>query len=308
MRRLTVPEWQQRARDHRERTEPWVTARRDRRRRGATHPVDDFLFDYYPYSISHLQTWHPGFGVELFGTQHELRDFLGHRDYRSTSHGVTANVSALDRHEQRLHLVARVLRGTLNRPMQLSCFGMHEWAMVYEVPKNDIRHEYPLRLAPDDIARTVRDVGLRCTHIDAFRFFTDSAKPLNAIEPTRATQPIVEQPGCLHANMDLYKYAMWFRPFIASERVADMFELARAFRDLDMRAAPYDLTSLGYDPIALETATGRRFYASEQRRLGELAQERRSELFADVEHLLAALTNEAAPSLDSEFRRDPTPA
>ena len=89
------------------------------------------------------------------------------------------------------------------------------------------------------------DIGLRCTHIDAYRFFTPAAVPLNAHEPTRATQHEWEQPGCLHANMDLYKYAMWFQPFTSSDLVADCFALARQARELDMRAAPYDLVDLG---------------------------------------------------------------
>lgn len=308
MRTLTAPEWQRRAREHRDRTDPWVAGRRERRRRGATHPVDDFLFDYYPYSISHLQTWHPGFGIELQGSPQELAVFLEHRDYRPTSRGVTASLPALARHEARLRLVTRILRETLHRPMHLGCFGMHEWAMVYQAPPHDVRHDSPLRLTPNEIAETVHEVGLRCTHIDAYRFFTDSAKPLNVVEPTRATQPTLEQPGCLHANMDLYKYAMWFRPFIASERIADMFELARQFRDLDMRAAPYDLASLGYEPIELETTQGRQLYTREQSLLGELAQVRRRELLADVESLSAAITSAAAPSQGSEFLPDPTPA
>lgn len=60
--------------------------------------------------------------------------------------------------------------------------------------------------------------------------------------------------------MDLYKYAMWFSPFIASELVADCFALARQARELDMRAAPYDLVELGYEPIHIETPEGRREY------------------------------------------------
>jgi hypothetical protein len=44
---------------------------------------------------------------------------------------------------------------------------------------------------------------LRCSHFDAFRFFTPEAVPRNAGSPSRATQQDWEQPGCLHANMDL---------------------------------------------------------------------------------------------------------
>ncbi len=107
--------------------------------------------------------------------------------------------------------------------------------------------------------------------------------PLNAHEPTRATQHDWEQPGCLHANMDLYKYAMWFQPFVGSELVADCFALAREARELDMRAAPYDLVGLGYEPIRVETPEGRVEYARQQRALMADAGHLRGRLLAALE-------------------------
>ncbi len=90
---------------------------------------------------------------------------------------------------------------------------------------------------------------------------------MNPLEPTRATQPDLEQPGCLHASMDLYKYAMWFQPLVGSELAADCFELARGARDLDMQASPYDVAYVGLEPIRVETADGRAEYAHRQRDL-----------------------------------------
>jgi hypothetical protein len=84
--------------------------------------------------------------------------------------------------------------------------------------------------------------------------------------------------------MDLYKYAMWFSPFVGSDLIADSFSLARDARELDMRAAPYDLASLGYEPIRVETLEGRRDYAARQRRIAERSRTLR-------ERLLNALTN-----------------
>ena len=40
-----------------------------------------------------------------------------------------------------------------------------------------------------------------------------------------------EQPGCLHANMDLYKWAFKLAPFAPAELVADCFALARDIRN-----------------------------------------------------------------------------
>ena len=50
-----------------------------------------------------------------------------------------------------------------------------------------------------------------------------------------------------------------------AELVADCFELARRVRSLDMRASPYDVTSLGLEPVRIETAQGREDYALQQR-------------------------------------------
>ena len=107
-----------------------------------------------------------------------------------------------------------------DRPAAFGCFGMHEWAMVYRTA--EVRHAaWPLRLSPEEIARTVEELSLRCTHYDAFRFFTPEARPLNKVQPTRETTVALEQAGCLHANMDLYKWAFKLSPYASSELVAD---------------------------------------------------------------------------------------
>lgn len=302
------PESWQAARDaHSARTERWVAPRRSRRSRGEQHPVQDFLFEYYPFSVTKLQTWHPGFGVTLAGSDMQLRSFLEHPDYVRVQAGVRANPERLLRHAPRLKLVQRLLRGVGNRPIHTSCFGLHEWAMVYATDER--RHgSVALRLDPDEIRQTVDAIGLRCTHIDAYRFFTDEAAPQNEYRPTRQNQPELDQAGCLHVNMDLYKYAMWFRPFMSSERSADAFELAWDARQLDMRAAPYDLAPFGYEPIKLETPAGRQTFVAQQRALAGRAEPIRIALLRDIDALNAALTSAATPCLGSIFQPDPTPA
>lgn len=275
---LDESEWRRRAQQHQDRVDPWVRDRRLRRSAGGRHPVDDFLFDYYHYSTQRLATWHPGHGVELLG---DVRAFTAHADYRATEGGATTDPARLDRHRQRLSLSLRLLGRTAERQPQFGCFGMHEWAMVYGQRPDEVRHPaHPLRLQPEEIMNVVDEVGLRCTHLDAYRFFTQSAIPLNAYRPTRDEQHEWEQPSCLHANMDLYKYASWFSPFVGSDLVADCFALAREARELDMRAAPYDLGDLGYQPIMMETPQGRRQYASEQRRVSTSAEPLRARLCA----------------------------
>jgi hypothetical protein len=265
---VRAEEWLPLAEAHRARVEPWVRGRIERRGRGEPNAVEDFLFDYYPYSPGRLATWHPGFGVVLEGPQ--AQPYLERAGYRAVDGGVTADLEWLTPRRDRLALAIRILEGTTSRPPMTGCFGLHEWAMTYRLTQEQVRHAYlPLRLAPERIAAAVEEIGLRCTHIDAFRFFTPDAVPLNALTPTRATQPDLEQPGCLHASMDLYKYAFWFSPLVPSDLVADCFENAARARELDMRASPYDVSPFGLEPIRVETAEGRREYAVEQQRLME---------------------------------------
>lgn len=278
--------WRARQDAHRDRVEPWIAPRRERRRLGTSHPVDDFLFDYYPYSLAKLSTWHPGHGVLLRGA---AEAFLAHPAYIRVADGITTDISHLATSMPRLRMVQRLLSQTASRPAQLGCFGLHEWAMVHGLDAGAVRHaSSPLRLSPAQIEQVVDEIGLRCTHIDAYRFFTASARPMNAHVPTRADQPDWDQPGCLHANMDLYKYAMWFTPHVSSDLISDCFELARSAREIDMRAAPYDLADLGYTPIAIETADGRREYVDEQRRVSEAAEPLRARLLATLRILDSA--------------------
>lgn len=269
--RTVLPEWHWRDREqaHHERVQPWVAPRQGRRSRGEQHPVDDFLFDYYPYSVARLTTWHPGHRTEVTG---RVDRFLQHPAYRRTPDGAIVDADRAAGRPSRLDLAIRLLESTARREPEFGCFGMHEWAMVYGLPQEQIRHaDHRLRLTSEEIVDVVDAVGLRCTHIDAYRFFTPSAAPRNAHRPTRATQADLEQPGCVHATMDLYKYAQWFHPAVSSELAADCFELARHAREIDMRAAPYDLADLGYEPIRVETMEGRREYAQAQRDLLERA-------------------------------------
>lgn len=258
---LTEREWRERAAAHAERVAPWIQPRLERRRRGLSHPVDDFLFDYYAWRPGQLARWHPGAGVLVTG---DVGDFRAVAGYRVDAEGARVDPSALPVDVIRSSL--DLMEATASRAPSLGCFGRHEWAMVYRQGADEVRHSaWPLRLDPDGIAAVVESAPLRCTHIDAFRFFTAPARPLNVVQPTRATQIDLEQPGCLHATMDLYKWCFRAYPAIGADLTAECFELAREVRAIDMRASPYDLSSLGYDAIAIETPEGRAEYVEHQR-------------------------------------------
>ncbi|MCR2785546.1 MULTISPECIES: 3-methyladenine DNA glycosylase [unclassified Microbacterium] len=261
---LTRAQWQDREHAHHERADALTAGRRDRAARGQTHPVDDFLYTYYSYKPGLLRRWHPGAGVELADAADTDRSAW--RWYRPGAGGGSLRIDAAGfaaAKSDLLSLCERMLRLTAARTPRFGCFGLHEWAMVYRAP--EARHAVPLRLGQAGTDDVVDAHELRCTHIDAFRFFTDDAVPRNRFIPTRADQPLREQPGCLHAGMDVYKWAMKLGPLVPGELMLDAFELARDIRALDMAASPYDLADWGVTPVAIETAEGKAEYVRQQR-------------------------------------------
>src|SRR5215472_3547733 len=208
--------WRARAAAHEARVDGWLAGHLDRRRRGRVHPVEDFLFTYYSYRPGQLRAWHPGVGVMLAGARPS-------RDYVATPQGSTVDAAGVMRRRgDSVRSIADLLTRTAARPAQLGCFGLHELAMVYGQSPAQLRHTaWPLRLSPAETMSVVEQQRLRCTHFDAYRFFTEPARPLNLLALTRASQPALEQPGCLHANMDLYKWAYKLAPLTPSELVAD---------------------------------------------------------------------------------------
>lgn len=273
--------WRERIRAHQTRVDAWIRPHLNRRRQGQRHPVEDFLFDYYPYSTGKLRRWHPGPGVQLVGSVSSVLQIPGHEVVDGHTQFAW---SALPDHQRtrlarEVDAVRRLMTATASRSPRLGCFGLHEWAMVLGQSAEQVRHSgWPLRVSPEQIRITIDDVGLRCTHFDAYRFFTDEARPRNPLALTRATQIATDQPGCLHANMDLYKWSIRLGPLVASEWTADAFDLARRIRHLDMQGAPYDLAALGVAPLPLETADGRAEFARRQRAHAEEATDLRTRL------------------------------
>lgn len=270
--------WRARQLAHEARVRQWTDPHQARAARGEKHPVYDFLFDYYAFRPSWLRRWHPGVGRTLTGPA--AREFLRWRDYRETSEGVTADPGALPpQRRETVGWLRRLLTTLEERPAFFGCFGLHEWAMVYRETNDTVRHAtWPLRFSPDEIAQIVERHPLCCTHFDAFRFFTPPSRPLNRWQPTRETVITHEQRGCLHANMDLYKWASKLVPFTPSELLADCFALARDIREVDMRASPYDLRQLGFSPIPIETEAGRAEYERMQRVFAQRGQPLRQRL------------------------------
>ncbi len=285
---LSPSEWQARQEAHEARVDRWTVPFLGRRGAGDSHPVEDFLFTYYSQRPAALRRWHPGYGVALA----DGSDWLGLKGYVEGPAGVGVSPDLLASRLTVVSQIHRLLTATAGRAPNFGCFGMHEWAMVYRLAPDDVRHSsWPLRLGAMGTDEVVEGHRIACSHFDAFRFFTEPARELNTLQPGREDRPAFEQPACLHAGMDLYKHAFRLTPLIASELVADCFELAWDIRVLDMRASPYDFSGLaGWDhtPVRVETAEGKAEYAAAQRGFAERGAPLRQRLVEECEQLLSA--------------------
>lgn len=258
--------WQERASKHEARVSEWIDPVLERRSRHTRHPVYDFLFEYYSFRPAQLLRWSPGPGVILESA--EMTDGAG--VWESARGGLRLKAFPDSRREF-VDWAINFLSSTADRSPNFSCFGLHEWAMVYR--ESAIRHqEVPLRLSRPDLDDFLESLHLSCTHFDAFRFFSEPAKPRNSVQLERTLTAEMDQPACIHVNMDLYRFCYKVAPWIESELLADAFALARSARELDMRASPYDLTEFGFKPIRIETADGRTQYVRLQRDIARSAE------------------------------------
>lgn len=286
IRTLSAGEWEKRRINHEESVSEMIDDYLKRRQHQHKDPVMDFLFEYYSFRPSHLKRWSPGFGVLLENGSAIESHFneMGMVDGNSF-----LDITAFP--EERissLKWILNVMEQSMNRPPSFGCFGMHEWAMVYKT--DNIRHDYlALRMDKKELAEFVESRPLACTHFDAFRFFTEKARPQNKHELNRENFAEMEQPGCLHTNMDLYKWAFKMYPWISSDTILKAFELAVETRYMDMKASPYDLRERSLEPIKIETQEGRREYVKRQKDIFEKSRPIRETLIREYRHILKYL-------------------
>jgi len=262
---LKRDEWRARMEAHVRRVGAHADAFVDRRSREQKHPVHDFLFTYYSFAPGKLRQWMPAAGVGIEITDGDLEACPWLQNSRLVREG---DVLRLDerrwtkRESEFAAWTSTLCARILGRAGRFACFGLHEWAMVYRQAAEQVRHQgHELRLTPEELAAFVESLPVCCSHYDAFRFFTPDARPLNVLQPTLETRPDLE---------------LW--PWTGSDLIGECFELALAGRDLDMRASPYDLSAMGYEPIRIETAEGRVQYEREQRELAAKAEPLRTRL------------------------------
>ena len=277
-------EWVIRQQKHTERLGLVVNAHQQRILMGEKHPIVDFLFEYYHFKPAKLMAWSPGIGATLAGDKALV--FLDNKHYCKSATGVYVNPDSFpDKRRVGLNWVINLLIATQSRKPFFGCFGLHEWCMVYE--EKDIRHQHlPLRLSHSKIRDLVEHSSVQCTHYDAFRFYSDSAKTFNREQLNRNDMNQQEQPGCLHSNMDLYRWAYKFSPWLASELIAEAFLLALKIRETDMRASPYDVSHYTeHAPIKIECRKGKEEYAALQRQYFDEAKILRAKLIYKLKQL-----------------------
>jgi hypothetical protein len=280
---LSRSEWQHQRTTHRARVKPWVTDRVERAGIAQKHPVYDFLFTYYSFRPAYLMRWSPGADVLLQDIEACELDWP--HDFLITGEGAYISSRLFPAHRREyLAWALRYLTETTHRPAIFNCYGLHEWAMLYH-EKNPRHSQVPLRLSPKEIARVVEGSELRCTHYDAYRFFTPAATPLNRTRLSRETTTENDQPGCIHVTMDLYKFAHKIAPWCPSDLMADAFLLAADAREVDMRASPYDLHEFGLTPLRIEEPDGRSQYIEAQRELSERGMALRRRLIVSYQAL-----------------------
>lgn len=294
---LNESTWQRLAKEHRDSMRCWTEPFRARRKVGRTHPIHDFLFVYYQNSSKKIEQWHPGVGVRLEdaarqGAKSSFWPTCFSQHYRTIGNDLICDPSRLEQKLiDRLRWIESMLRQTASRKPNFACFGLHEWAMVYK--GKQVRHEKTakLRISQSAIDQLVESRPLTCSHFDAFRFFAIDAQPLNRIKPTLEGRPEIEQPGCIHANMDLYKWAFKSMPFVGSDLLARCFALAMEARVIDMRASPYDLTEFGnYPAIMIEKSEGRIEYEELQQTIAKQAEPLRFELAEKINQVIKLTT------------------
>jgi len=286
---LTSREWLELKKIHESEVDELLDEYLAQRSKHIKNPVMDFLFEYYSFRPAQLKRWSPGFGTAIeYNTYEELPEIseLSIQKglaYLSVEKFPSNRVSSL-------HWILKLLVQSQQSNPSFGCFGMHEWAMLYKTETP--RHSHiPLRIDKTELAKFVESMPLLCTHFDAYRFFTPDARPMNHFSLSREKFIQTEQPGCIHNNMDLYKWAFKMHPWSPSSLILSAFKFALEARIIDMKASPYDLTKYGYEPIKIETEEGRRKYQQEQKRIWEKGNKIRKKLIRFYEELTNAVSN-----------------
>ena len=154
------------------------------------HPIYNFFSTYYRHLPSALRTYSPGIGVMV--STESADDYKvdlpkkGRVAYNDSCVIFDPRSAKFNENQiNTLKKTLRVLEATSMRPPNFHCYNLHEWAMLYSKSKPFVTQSLPLRksLSNKIIREVVETLGPTCTHYDAFRFFSEDAKPLNSSLP-----------------------------------------------------------------------------------------------------------------------------
>jgi len=194
---------------------------------GEKHPVLDFLFTYYSHRPTHLERWQPGPGVALAGPR--ARRFLERKGYVETADGVVLDPSRVHPPARRgpPMFVLDLLSATASRAPRLSCFGLHEWAMVYQEPSDSVRHnQVPLRLGSAGTDAVVESLDIKCGHFDAFRFSPTPPGPATSSSRRGRRSSTWSSPAACTPTWTCSSGPTSSTRFVPAELVGDCFALA----------------------------------------------------------------------------------
>lgn len=316
---IPAQNWYPRARSHEQSARERSAAHVARRKAGKRNALEDFLWEYYPLRPNRFATWYPGFAdgepqvllapsaADFDGDLTQLAQAQAQFERRLTlpwhseintaeGRGVTVVDEYLDHRYNGLRHLTQLQRILTKREAVFGCLGWHEWAMVYKA--DETRHPLPLRLGKQRTDELVEQAHIRCTHFDAFRFFTPEATSLNHVQPSWESVPENEQPGCIHVTMDLLRACIQLGPMVPGELMIDAFDLALRARTIDMQASPYDCSSLGLPAIEIETQAGKAQYIEAQRELAQAAKPLRHRLLDVIEPIWSRLSSRTPEAID----------
>mmetsp|Transcript_13350 Transcript_13350/g.28986 ORF Transcript_13350/g.28986 Transcript_13350/m.28986 type:complete len:611 (-) Transcript_13350:36-1868(-) len=243
------------------------------------------------------------------GQQHQIYDGASgvlYRPVRYQHQDEATNHQLIHKKASSILWYKSILETTLKNEPVLHCYGLHEWAMQYwpeganAPPSGKYQSHLPLRVSRFIINETVERKGLRCTHVDALRFFAPAAAPLNSHGSSleRQDQLRLENPACVHAHMDLLKIALKLTPFCDPSLLEDIIHISLKARSLDVGASPYDCSSYSSDTnpipvIKVESPEARALYKELQTQLMADADSIRKRLLANYQAVLRLQLSES---------------
>lgn len=278
------------------------------------HPVFNFLRSYYFVRTANdikkkLLRWSPGalalLAPERYLPAKTISESLPGLDLEvvEDNAGLSfARVRMTKASFDNLRFSQGVLEATTTNAPILNCYGMHEWAMLYQEPNEEEPfatkfQSLPRRVSQGTINETVRSQKVNCSHFDAMRFFAPSAKPYSKFDGlTREGSFTSENPACLHAQMDLLRHALKLGPLLSGEILVECLEIALEARSFDVAASPYDASQFGLESIPVETSEGRALYKSRQIQLAQRARPLRKALLDIIQTTLEVRDTDLAVS------------